>query len=280
MLRQPGKTREEGFTLIELLVVITIIGILMSFLLPAVQAAREAARRMSCSNNLRQIGIGLHNYHLSHGSFPIGCSDFNGRSIAWSVYLLPFIEQQNIHKLFHFDKYYDNPENSEATCWIIPTFLCPSATRFADDRSGGMTVGKTSRENRAWNHEMGCTDYGGMYGWHDAKTKTTDYGALIYNRPVTFEDIRDGTSNTIIVAEDTGRGWKHNGEWANGENVFQQEKPINVDSNNEMWSDHSGGVYAAFCDGAVHFLSESLDVTVIRALCGREEGEIVDAKAF
>jgi prepilin-type N-terminal cleavage/methylation domain-containing protein len=269
-----------GFTLVELLVVITIIGILMSLLLPAVQAAREAARRISCSGNLHQIGIGLHNYHLDHGSFPIGCSDFRGKSIAWSVFLLPYIEQQNIHRLFHFDKYYDNPANSEATHLMIPTFLCPSAVGSADDRIGGMTVGKTSRESRAWNHEMGCTDYGGMYGWYDSKTYTTDYGVMIYNRPVTFSEIRDGTSTTIIVAEDAGRGWKHNGEWANGENVFQQEGPINVKQDNEMWSDHPGGVYAAFCDGAVHILSESLDVTVIRALCGREEGQIVEARAY
>jgi prepilin-type processing-associated H-X9-DG protein len=89
-----------------------------------------------------------------------------------------------------------------------------------------------------------------------------------------------GTSETIIVAEDTGRGWKLDSEWANGQNIFDETGPINVSQNNEMWSDHRGGVNAAFCDGSAHFLSQLLDVKVVEALCTRDSGEVIDGKVF
>jgi prepilin-type N-terminal cleavage/methylation domain-containing protein/prepilin-type processing-associated H-X9-DG protein len=273
MNRQSHKARASGFSLVELLVVITIIGILISLLLPAVQAAREAARRTSCSSNLRQIAIGLHNYHAALGRFPPGCFLTNSKQIAWSVFLLPYIEQENVHAQFHFDQSYRATQNSEATHQIIPVYLCPSTSQLATGRVGSVTTG-----NKLSAYDgMACTDYGGMHGWADVNN-LEGTGVMIYdiyNRSISLADIHDGASNTIAVAEDTGRGWKHNGEWANGQNIYDQTGPINITQNNEMWSDHSGGVYAAFCDGSAHFLSELTSVDVVKSLCTRDGGEIV-----
>jgi len=272
MVRHNPKTRIAGFSLVELLVVITIIGILISLLLPAVQSAREAARRIQCGNNLRQIGIGLHNYHAAHGCFPPGCSEPSGKLIAWSVFLLPFIEQDNVHRQFRFDKKFSADENSDATRIIISTYLCPSTNRLGTGRTGAVT----SEGNSSHPNGMACTDYGGMYGWSNLSTGKTLPGVMVYDRAISIDQITDGTSNTIIVAEDTGRGWKKNGEWSNGQNIFDQSDKINVSQNNEMWSDHSGGINAAFCDGSIHFLSDQMSAETVAALCSRSGGEVVD----
>jgi prepilin-type processing-associated H-X9-DG protein len=119
-----------------------------------------------------------------------------------------------------------------------------------------------------------------MFGWSDVTTGRTKLGVMIYDKAVAISEIPDGTSVTIIVAEDTGRGSTSSGAWSDGQNIFDQTGPVNISQNNEMWSEHPGGVNAAFCDGAVHFLSESLDPKVVEALCSRKGGEIVNAKAF
>ncbi len=285
MRRQPNKTRAAGFSLIELLVVITIIGVLISLLLPAVQAAREAARRISCGNNLRQIGIGLHNYHAAHGCFPPGSLNHDktpAKNIAWSVFLLPYIEQHNVHHLFDYNKSYKASENASATHNVIATYLCPSTSTIGDDRVGSVTAKHNHFGTPNPLDGMGCTDYGGMCGWSFEPTDPTTFGVMVYDVPVTIARISDGTSSTIIVAESAGRGWRYSGEWANGDNIFDQTGAINrPDSqNNEMFSDHPVGVQAAFCDGAAHFLSESMDVQVVHALCTRSGGEVVNGNAF
>ena len=277
MRRQPSKKCAAGFSLIELLVVITIIGVLISLLLPAVQAAREAARRISCSNNLRQIGIGLHGYHVTHDCFPPGCSEPYGNLVAWSVFLLPYIEKDNVHQLFHFDNKFSAIENSEATHRVIATYLCPSVSRLDSGRSGNVTVGGSASGHP---DGMGCTDYGGMYGWSSLGDGKSKPGVMVYDRAISIGQIPDGTAYTIIIAEDTGRGWEKNGEWANGQNIFDQSGSINISQNNEMWSDHPSGVHAAFCDGAAHFLSELLDVGVVEALCSRKGEEIINGNVL
>ena len=252
--------------------VVTIIGLLISLLLPAVQSAREAARRATCLNNLRQIGIGLHSYHEALQCFPTGCSEPGRKQIAWSVFLLPYIEQENVHALFHFDKNYWASVSSGATHRIIAAYICPSTNRLHAGRSGSVTV-NNPHGNR---NGMACTDYGGMYGWSD---NIPGNGAMIYDRAVSLSDVRDGASNTILVAEDAGRGWECDGEWSNGQNIYSQTGRINI-QDNEMWSDHPGGVHAAFCDGSAHFLSERLSVAVVKALCTRDGEEVIDGRVY
>ena len=120
-----GKSR--AFTLVELLVVIAIIGILIALLLPAVQSAREAARRMQCSNNLKQMGVGLHNYMLSYDqTFPPGTYYGPNAGWSWSALILPFMEQTAALNLVDFDYGYNDPVNGKATKTFIPVYHCPS----------------------------------------------------------------------------------------------------------------------------------------------------------
>ena len=268
MCRQPNSSRVSGFSLVELLVVITIIGILISLLLPAVQSAREAARRLSCLSNLRQIGVGLHNYHTIHECFPVGCTDKGGKQFAWSVFLLPYIEQENVYQLLDLSAAYNAVPNRNATAHIISTYLCPSTNRRERTRVGNATV-----------DGCGCTDYGGVFGYRITGMALAN-GVMIYNRSFSIAEIPDGTSNTMAVVEDSGRGSVMNGEWSNGENIFAVEQPINIEQYDEIWSDHPNGVNALFCDSSVHFLRETMDTDSLSAICTRDCGDPIDGNPF
>lgn len=266
----------RGFTLVEVLIVAAVMGMLLALLLPAIHAARQAARRAGCHNHLRQIGLALGTYHDSHGTFPTGCAELDAKNIAWSLLILPRLEQEPAFSAFDQAYSYRSVRNRLAAETVIPTYLCPATVRLASDRVGDRT-GDRNR-NGKWNpgDDLAAIDYGGMAGGAFSGSSELLNGVLIYDRPIAARDIRDGLSNTILVAEDSGRDWSMGGEWSNGENIFDQTGPINTLQNNEMWSDHAGGANALYCDGSAHFLAESLTPSVLSALCSRAQGDIAD----
>ena len=270
-LRKPRRSRRirHAFTLIELLVVVAIIGVLIALLLPAVQAAREAARHVSCCNNLRQIGIALHAYHGVHQSFPPGgielrlyWRDVSRRQLAWSAFLLPYIEQQPLYERIDFGKAFDSEENAPAAAAVVPTYLCPSVPR-----SSNLVQGR------------GACDYGGINGERITGPNNPPKGAMLYDRAIRIEEILDGTSTTLIVSEDAA--WT-DGQWINARNVFDQAYAINYRPppgeyvENEIRSKHPGGANALFCDGSARFLGENMDLKTLAAICTRRGKEIVD----
>ncbi|MBN1911469.1 MAG: DUF1559 domain-containing protein [Pirellulales bacterium] len=279
----PRRAKHAGMTLIELLVVIAIVGILIALLLPAVQAARESARRVRCLNNLKQISLGLACYHGNHRSFPPGCTDRypkptvpKARLIAWSTLLLPYIEQSALFDQIDLSVPYYDPVNGAANRHVIATYLCPSTSRVLDGRVGHTTGDCNGNGQDDPGDNWGCIDYGGMFGHKVPDEMATNNGVMIHERGIPGDEVTDGLSQTIIVAEDSGRGWKTFGEWANGENIFDQHTSINTVQDNEIWSDHPEGAHAAFCDGSVRFLANQTCEDVLRAICTRDRGDIVD----
>ncbi|MFZ5831119.1 MAG: DUF1559 domain-containing protein [Planctomycetota bacterium] len=265
-----------GFTLIELLVVIAIIGTLTAIALPAVNAARESARRAACLNNLHQIGIALNGYHSKQGRFPIGCTDPKGKLTAWSTHLLSHLEQESIYQRYDFDKSFRSPDNTPVARSVLAVYLCPSTHRYSAGREGFRTTDTNNNGTLDAGEGLGCTDYGGIFGFSDLKTGKIKPGVMVYNKAISLDQVFDGASHTLIVAEDAGRGSKLNGEWANGQNIFDQTGKINQTQNNEIWSDHPGGAHGLFCDGGARFLSDALDVSLVEALCTRSGKEIIN----
>ncbi len=251
-----------GFTLVELLVVIAIIGILVALLLPAVQLVREAARRTTCANNLRQIGIALNSYHSSHGKFPIGAvewrpgNDMSKRQLAWSAFLLPQLEQNNVYERLDLNLAFDHPFNADAAKTILPVFICPSSLRGAETVNG-----------------RGPSDYGGIFGERISGPNNPPKGCMLLDVAVKIRDIRDGTSNTLVVAEDSR---SPDAQWISGRNIFDQAFAINQAPvfENDIRSEHPSGANGVCCDGSVHFLAESMDLNVLAAICTRAGGEV------
>jgi prepilin-type N-terminal cleavage/methylation domain-containing protein/prepilin-type processing-associated H-X9-DG protein len=256
--------RTSAFTLIELLVVIAIIAVLVGLLIPAVQKVREAASRTACTNNLRQIGIALHAHHDSHGAFPPGGIEWRPpqnktkRQLAWSVFLLPYLEQEALFRKLDLSTPFDSPENAGAAATVLPVYLCPSSRRTATLVQG-----------------RGACDYGGIYGERITGPNNPPKGTMLYDQPIRIRMISDGTSQTLIVSED---GDWPDGQWINGLNIFDQAFAINQAPpfENDIRGDHPGGAYGLFCDGSVRFLQEGMALRVLAAICTRAGGEIVD----
>ncbi len=251
---------------------IAIVGLLVALLLPAIQASRESARRAQCANNLRQMGIGLLAYHDARGAFPPGCVEPGGRRMAWSLFVLPYIEEAAAYDLYDSSVPFYAANNRAAAGVIVRVYLCPSTLRLTRFREGN-TSGDINRNGQYDpGDELAMSDYGGMFGWaHFPKYAN---GVMLYDDPVSLRQVTDGTSRTIVVAEDTGRGTSMNGPWSDGENIFDAGMRINRLQNNEIWSDHPAGAQVLMCDGAVRFLYEDLDLAVLAALCTRAGGEV------
>lgn len=268
--KQTDMRAKQGMTLIELLVVVAIVGALAALMLPAVQAAREAARRASCQNNLRQVGTALQVYHNSQGHLPIGCVDKRvlrtnpaGRQLAWSAWLLPHLEESALWQQIDFRAAYDGPVNSAAAQKVVPIYVCPSTVRNAPGREAAVVSGPAANGT----YRAAAIDYGGLYG--AAQVAPSANGVFLYDRAVKLADVSDGTSHTLAVAEDSGRGWLMNGEWINGENIFDVGGSPNIQQDNEMWSDHPGGAMALWCDGSVALVDAGIELGVLRAICTR-----------
>ena len=262
------KSYQRAFTLIELLVVLGIIGMLVGILLPAVQAARDASRRASCANNLRNILIGLHGHHSAQSRFPPGRYIQNGVEFSWCVGLLPHIEQQNLAD--HYD-----------------------STKPWSDLNGNITVANSNLNLMRCPSSLlafpGKTDYGGMMG--SILTSTTWSGALengvmteidLPNElPIEIAGITDGTSQTICIAESADRTATSGGRWISGYNCFSHDNgAIASEGPGEIFSQHRTGAYVGLADGGVKFLHIAIDPIVLGSLCTRNLGDVVDLNAF
>lgn len=269
-----------GMTLIELLVVVATIGLLVALVLPAVQQARESARRSQCQANLRQVGVALHVYHEARRHLPVGCVEKRipaakpaGRQHAWSAAILPHLEEGPLWRQIDFQEAYDAAVNAPAARERIALYLCPSTVRMAAGREDAM-VGNPLAASDPAAYRGAAIDYGGIYG--AAQTAPSANGVFLYDRPVKLSEVTDGTSRTLAAAEDSGRGWLMNGEWINGENIYDVAGLVNRQRDNEIWSDHPLGAMALWCDGAVTFLDEATEQTILRAMCTRAGNDSVN----
>ena len=277
-----------AFTLVELLVVIAVIGTLIGLLLPAVQAARESARRMQCANNLKQIGLGVFHYEHAHRYFPppYTRAEIHAwmRDYSMLTFLLPYLEQQTAYAKIHWDQAWSHTVNREATEVDIAVFCCPS-----------------SPSGRRWIADYTtCTfiDYPAqkaLLASGQVTARSNWYGLIQpLNRGMTrMADAQDGLSNTFLFFEDGGRPQ----EWAAGRRVATSGIPgarwaddeadfwiddvcrgasmINCHNNHEIYSFHPGGAHFLYGDGSVHFHPESIAAETFVSLYTRAAGDLV-----
>ena len=210
--------RRSGFTLIELLVVIAIIAVLVSLLLPAVQQAREAARRTQCRNNLKQIGLAMHNYESSYGMFPPSRINLTSPAIfqqSWAVMVLPYIDQAPMYNLYNFNTNWYDPLNDAVTTTRLSAMICPSVPVDGIGSPDTAIVSALTSAQRTTAPAWGRTDYGSINAVRNSvfvlsglpSTNTKDTFSAMGRGPggVKIAEITDGTSSTMMITEDAGR---------------------------------------------------------------------------
>ena len=321
--------RENAFTLVELLVVVTIIGLLIALLLPAVQAAREAARRVQCANNLKQLGLALSNYENMHGMYPPGhgfvpASDYGtGKSSenvwSWPARLFPYVDQESLANVTDWSENACNSQsaNTKSIKAIqVPAFLCSSDVGSRIRKNEGKAC-KTPDGSLATGFG-GRISYGGNYGQGQMEAAKRVPGVFGFNSTIRVSEIYDGTSNTLALSELlVGHACT-----VRGVHSFQEGPVIMVDySPNDptpdlvrwcdpadglsnaaapcLWSSgnwgtlsqtnmvlhtsrsaHPGGVQTVLCDGSVHFVNQTIALSVWQALSTPAGGEAVPGNAF
>jgi prepilin-type N-terminal cleavage/methylation domain-containing protein/prepilin-type processing-associated H-X9-DG protein len=292
----------RAFTLIELLVVIAIIGILIGLLLPAVQKVREAANRTRCQNNLKQIGLALHNYHDRMGSFPPGysCSTTwpnsdSGPGWGWAAYILSDLEQPAVQQQINFTVSVGDPTMATPRSTFLKIFYCPSDVfvgtfTVTNGGAGSWTVAQSSY--------VACNGNDGV----DDNATPPHTGVFICGTPIRIADIIDGTSNTFLVGERCTT--MSLATWAGaipGAQVPSVRAPGSfsgsaalvlghcgphlpndsiVTDADAMSSGHTGGVQFLFGDGSVHMITNGTPMSVYDALATRAGGEVFDSSQY
>lgn len=307
--------RAAGFTLVELLVVIVIIAMLVSLLLPAINAVRESGRRVQCSNNLKQLGVGV-KAHVANWNYLPPATSYHSPRHNVINYILPHMDQSVVYEKLDLNEDWDSPRNLPHVAVTMPFLICPSAPAGRDHVSDYAACTKVNKESSNGIGELveagQITDRGGNDNvrWEGAlqhRLRVVD-GELIAYR-ISTAHVRDGMSATMLLLEDAGRqahtlynklseanllgsvpmrapepGSSPNGAWASHQAYFVIDKRchgtqlMNCTNHNEVYSYHPSGANFLFCDGAVHYLHESIDPDVFVSYFTREAED--EAPAF